>query len=78
MDQQAPCHGKKANKMMAFGIPEHRRRSAIGAACGRFFHRFRPALPTKRQYSGFYIRSVPLRVRTANVKSKTVLQDDIC
>jgi hypothetical protein len=31
-DQQAPCHGKKINKMIAFVIGERRLQSAIGAA----------------------------------------------
>jgi ribulose-phosphate 3-epimerase len=33
--------------MLAFAILEHSLRSAIGAACGRFFHRVTPALPAK-------------------------------
>jgi hypothetical protein len=37
VDQQAPCHGEKTNKMMTFAISEQANQSAIGAASGRFF-----------------------------------------
>jgi hypothetical protein len=70
VDQQTPCHGKKSSNIMVFSIPERSFRSAIDAASGRFFSPPCPALPAGRQYSGFDIRSVPQRVRIANVKSK--------
>jgi hypothetical protein len=44
MDQQAPCHGEKSNKMMVFAILEQDTRSAIGAAFGSFFRFPKPSI----------------------------------
>ena len=48
LGQQVPCHSKKPNKMMAFALRKRFTQAAIRAVDGRFFHRARSYIASRR------------------------------